>query len=193
MAERLAWSPTAAKEVSLETVKRAAQGDDAAFSVLAERFSPALSHMLSSLPVPEEEKGDLRQEGLIGLYKAVLLFDPALSSFSTFAGVCMRSGVMEGLRKYLRDHRGASLELPTEDLPAEGTFSPERVLLGREALFEVLQRIDQILSPMERRALGLHLQGKSNKEAAHLLGKSAKSVENTLFRARKKLSSLFHT
>ena len=193
MAERLAGSPREAKEVPAETVLRAARGDDAAFSVLAERFSPALSRMLSTLPVPEEEKGDLRQEGLMGLYKAVLLFDPSLSSFSTFAGVCMRSGVMEGLRRYLRDHRDSVPDFSPEDVPAEETVSPERVLLGREALSEVLQRVDQILSPMERRVLGLHLQGKNNKEAARLLGKSVKSVENTLFRARKKLSTFFQT
>ncbi|MBR5295117.1 MAG: hypothetical protein IKU24_00840, partial [Clostridia bacterium] len=73
MAESIRRSSESAKGISAELVHRAASGDEQAFAALAAHFQPVLSRMISSLPIPEAEKGDLRQEGLIGLYKAVRL------------------------------------------------------------------------------------------------------------------------
>lgn len=180
------------EDVSLqgEMVRLAAAGDEVAFASLAERFQPHLSRMIAACHVPEEDQGDLRQEGLIGLYKAVLLYDETLSSFSTFATVCMRSGVMEGLRKYSRLHTSADLYQLAEEIPSGDTSSPERILLGKEVLSTLLSKVDNVLSPLERRVFGLNLQGKSTSEIASLIGKNPKSVENTLFRLRKKLADL---
>ncbi len=180
------------KDVSLSDslIRRAAEGDEAAFAALAAHFQPHLSRMIAAFPIPEEEKGDLRQEGLIGLYKAVLLYDETISSFSTFASVCMRSGVLEGLRKYNRLHASASLDIEAEEIPSGDNASPERILLGKEELSTLLSKVDDVLSPLERRVFGLHLQGKTVSEIAALIEKKPKSVENTLFRLRKKLSAL---
>ena len=176
--------------LSGETVRRAAAGDEAAFAALAAHFQSHLSRMISGISIPDEEKDDLRQEGLIGLYKAVLLYDEKISSFSTFASVCMRSGVMEGLRKYNRSHTSASLDIEAEEIPSGDTDSPERILLGKEELSILLSKVDDVLSPLERRVFGLHLQGKTVSEIASHIKKAPKSVENTLFRLRRKLSSL---
>lgn len=166
-------------------------GDEESFSLLAKHFEKALYGMTSSLSVPEEEKEDLRQEGLIGLFKAVHLFDPALSSFSTFARICMRSAVSDGLRRYKRRREDAVEALLEEEIPSSPEENPERLLLEKCRLQEMLQKMDGKLSPLERRVFALHLGGKSADEIALLIQKERKSVENTLFRARKKLSSLF--
>ncbi len=173
-----------------DLVRRAKDGDETAFAALAAHFRPHLSRMIAPFPIPEEEKGDLRQEGLIGLYKAVLLYDEKISSFSTFAAVCMRSGVMEGLRKYNRLHASASLDIEAEEIPSGDASSPERILLGKEELSSLLTKVDNVLSPLERRVFGLHLQGKTVSEIAALIEKTPKSIENTLFRLRKKLADL---
>lgn len=172
-------------------VRRAAAGDEAAFSALATHFEPALIRMISPLMLPLADQGDLAQEGLIGLYKAVVLYDPSASSFSTFARICMRSAVMDGFRKYCKEHSGGEVAaIPTEDIPAGDAESPERILLGKEALSSLLRKVDEALSPMEREVFGLSLRGKKVSEIASLLGKTPKSIENTLFRLRKKLSDL---
>lgn len=158
------------------------------FAVLAEHFMPALKAMVSSLSVPEAEKEDLIQEGLVGLYKAVRLYDPSLSSFATFARLCMRSGILDGLRKYRKISENADLAELEDSLPADPQLSPEHVLMGKEEVRLLLQKIDRSLSILERRIFALRLQGKSASEIASLLGKDKKSVENTLYRVRKKLS-----
>lgn len=172
-------------------VRLAAQGDEAAFSALAAHFEPALSRMISPLMLPLADQGDLAQEGLIGLYKAVLLYDPAASSFPTFARICMHSAVMDGFRKYCKDHSaGEVAAISAEEIPAGEAESPERIFLGKEALLLLLRKVDEALSPMEREVFGLSLRGKKAREIASLLGKSPKSIENTLFRLRKKLYDL---
>ena len=169
----------------------AASGKDACFARLAAHFAPYLTRVVSSLPVPPEEKEDLCQEGLIGLYKAVRLFDPALSSFSTFARLCIRSGVLDGYRAF-RKTGGANMTFLEEDdlLPASDSQSPERVLVGKEELSSTLRRIDLALSPLEKRVFSLRLQGETPMRIASLLGLSRKSVDNASFRVQKKIASL---
>ncbi len=191
MAEHNCPASQDTKDLEVQTVRRAAAGDNTAFSELAKRYEPAILRILSTISVPEADRNDLYQEGLIGLYKAVHLYNPSLSSFSTFVSVCIRSGIADGLRRYQRENSLASVEIPTEEIPDENMGSPERILLGKEELSAVLERIGKTLSPMERKVFGLHLQGKKSAEIARVLEREPKSVENTLFRARKKLAKLF--
>lgn len=178
------------QEFEDQTVLRAAAGDNTAFAELVHRFEPAILRILSAIKIPEADKNDLYQEGLIGLYKAVHLYDPSLSSFSTFASVCIRSAIADGLRRYQRENSLKSAEIEADEIPDGSTGSPERILLGKEALSSVLERIGKTLSPMERKVFGLHLQGKKTSEIARVLERDQKSVENTLFRARRKLEKL---
>ncbi len=171
-----------------ELLDRFKKGDEDCFSHLAKLYEKALWGMTASLSVPEEEKEDLRQEGLIALFKAVHLFDPALSSFSTFARVCMRSAISDGLRRYNRIQEKAELE---KEVLTSREEDPEQLLIEKLRLQEMMQKMADSLSPLERRVFALKLEGKSLSEISSLVGKSTKSVENTLFRARKKLSSLF--
>lgn len=169
----------------------AASGKDGCFAHLAAHFAPYLTRVVSSLPVPPEEKEDLRQEGLIGLYKAVRLFDPSLSSFSTFARICIRSGVLDGYRAFQKTGGTAMTFLEEDDLlPASASQSPERVLVGKEELSLALRRIDLALSPLEKRVFSLRLQGETPARIASLLGVSRKSVDNASFRVQKKVASL---
>ncbi len=176
-----------------ELAQDAAQGKEDCFSQLSRGFSPTLSRMISGLSVPAEEKEDLRQEGLIGLYKAVLLFDPAVSSFSNFARICMRSAILDGLRRYRRSGGAAELALSEElSLPSPGS-DPQEILMGKERLSSLLEKASRSLSPLERRVFGLRLEGKRTQEIAKALSLSHKSVENALFRGRKKLSAqIYH-
>lgn len=164
-------------------------GNEEAFSRLADHFKPALSAMVGQFPVPEAEREDLMQEGLMGLFKAARLFDPALSSFPTFARICMRSALLDGVKKCNHSLPLPSLEELEIEISAPDHLSPDRILLGKEELAEWMERVDRALSPMERRIFGLKLQGKSTAEISEVLGKDKKSVENSLYRLRKKLFS----
>ena len=190
MAEQNCSNSQNTADLETQTVLRAAAGDNAAFAEIAHRFEPAILRILSSIKIPEADRNDLYQEGLIGLYKAVHLYNPSLSSFSTFGYVCIRSGIADGLRRYQREHSLKAVEISADEIPDKSAGSPERILLGKEELSSVLERIGKTLSTMERKVFGLHLQGKSSSEIARILERDQKSVENTLFRARRKLAKL---
>ena len=191
MSESSEFAPAAVEVSSLDLLaKKAASGDESSFSRLAEHFTPIISAMIAPMGVPSAEKEDLLQEGFIGLYKAVLLFDSDRAAFGTFARICIRSALLDGLRKCLSQKEVQSFPLGEELLSAEAE-APEQVLLGKEGFAECMRKIDSVLSPLERRILGLHLQGTDAVGIAALLGRNKKSAENSLYRVRRKLSSLF--
>ncbi|MBQ3074746.1 MAG: hypothetical protein IJC26_01645, partial [Clostridia bacterium] len=66
MAKHVNRIPQDAADPLADTVRRAAAGDNAAFAELAKRFEVAIHHSLSTVFVPEEDRNDLYQEGLIG-------------------------------------------------------------------------------------------------------------------------------
>lgn len=189
MADTIRLDGTPTEDEANLWIRRAAEGDDRAFASLATGYTAVIRSMIAPLGVSEEDKSDLYQEGLIGLYKAVLLYNPDLSSFSTFARVCIRSAVLGALRKTRKESVPRAENLADGEIRDEAP-SPEQILMGKEALSDLLTKLDRLLSPMERRVLGLHLQGMKQKEIASRLGKDTKSVENTLFRLRRKLSEL---
>jgi len=175
--------------VAADLALRAAKGDQAAFSLLAERFDPALKAIIASFSLPAEENEDLHQEGLLGLYKATLLFDPSLSSFSTFARLCMRSAVLDAVKKLQK----ADPSLSTEDFAepaADPREDPQRILVGKEALSEALCKMNVSLSSLEKKVFLLYLRGMKSEEIAGIVGISRKSAENALSRSRAKLSRL---
>ncbi|MBQ3074610.1 MAG: sigma-70 family RNA polymerase sigma factor [Clostridia bacterium] len=187
MAEKNAAVPELQTRDLSDLAALARGGDEESFSLLVKAFQPVIFAIVASIDVPPAEKDDLSQEGLIGLYKAVRLFDPSLSSFGTFARLCIRSAILDGLKRYRRVslEEYESLE---ETVAAASSSTPERIVLGKEALGEILQKMEHALSPDEKRIFALRLEGNRVSEIARLLGKDKKSVENALFRARKKLS-----
>ena len=169
---------------------RAKNGDADAARTLLDRYTPLVNKIAHSfLGVPESEIDDLCQEGLIALYKAILLYDETVSSFSTFAYLCVRRSMLSALKKYNRQ----TPTFPFEELEfeaADATADPQVKLMEVENCLSLMSRFDEILSEYENRVLGLHLSEKTAAEIAQTLEKSEKSVTNALARARQKLSSL---
>ena len=73
----------------------------------------------------------------------------------------------------------------------EGRSSdPEELLIGQESYVSIESRIDQALSPLERKVLAAYLDGKSYQEIAKNLGRHVKSIDNALQRVKHKLEKL---
>ncbi len=169
---------------------RSKAGDTQAFNALLSRYEPLLHKLVASFAgVPQSEREELFQEGLIAFHKAVLLYDESVSSFSTFAYLCVRRSMLSALKKYTRTQNTVSLE-ELDSMPLSAADQPEAQLIDRESCEQLLSRVDALLSDYENTVLKLHLSGKRPAEMAKLLNKSEKSVGNALSRARKKLS--FH-
>ena len=168
-----------------ELVSRVKSSVPGSFEELSERFSGMIHKILSGLGFPPSEKDDLFQEGLIGLYKAAMLYEPELSSFSTFAYVCIRHGILSALRKMPSQAVESGYE---EALSLSDTTSPESIFLGKESHAALLERIDGLLSKYESCILKYYLSGLPHSEIARLVGRNVKSVDNAIARIKHKLS-----
>mgnify|MGYP002566463584 CR=1 FL=1 len=82
---------------------------------------------------------------------------------------------------------GALIESPPlyDNLTARENLRVRTTLLGLPE-----SRIDEVLSPLERRVLAAYLDGKSYQEIAQMLGRHVKSIDNALQRVKHKLEKL---
>ena len=167
-------------------------GNKHALDILLNRFKPLVKTKAKAYYVIGGDPEDLIQEGMIGLYKAVLDFDIEKGSFTTFATLCIVRQLQTAIKTAARQKHSPlneSLSLETTELPSGRTNDPETLLLSREALQDMEDFIERNLTPLERDVLTLYLDGKTHAEIADTLGKNLKSIDNTLQRIRKKLRS----
>lgn len=174
-----------------DIVASAREGDGEAFEVLAERYQRFIKGYVSSLAVPESEKDDLIQEGLIGLLRAVRTYDGRTSQFSTYSSACVKNSIVSALRKYNRESdyivTDAMAELVSE---GESIDSPELSLIDRESTNLLLDKIFSALSPLEAEVFELYLAEVPYAVIAKRLNKNEKSIDNALQRIKAKLKRL---
>ena len=182
------------KELAEALAKAAATKDKFAFVELAGIFSPYISTLARSFQLPESEYDDLCQVGRIALFRAVGSYDEQRSSFTPYAKVCIKNAMTSLMRSYKAGNKlaydGISLDDPetAEVSPVSDTSdSPENILIAGEFLQELEKIMKEELSDSERQILNYKLSGIGIAEISVLTGRKTKSVENTLFRARKKL------
>lgn len=171
-------------------VRNAAHSDQDAFAALAGKYSPMINKLLGSFSFSQNDREDLFQEGLIGLYKAVMMYDSRLSSFSTFAYLCIKRSILSALKAYNKttdDYENPETAL---DIPDSEDSQPENLLLSKESYQKLLNKIDSHLSSYENRVLKLFLTGVSHDLIAQKLDTSRKSVDNAICRIRRKLKVL---
>ena len=146
---------------------------------------------------------DIVQEGMIGLFKAVRDYQPdRLSSFRAFAELCITRQIITAIKTATRQKHGplnsyVSLNKPIYDGESDRTLmdvivegrgqNPEDLIIGREDLVSIRDRMDQMLSGLEQDVLNAYLDGKSYQEIADKLGRHVKSIDNALQRVKRKL------
>jgi len=183
-----------------QLVENFRNGDKTALDILLTRFKPLVKLKAKAYYVAGGDPEDLIQEGMIGLYKAVLDFDFVKNNnFAAFAGLCivrqLQTAIKTAMRqKHLPLNESLSLDNVSDssatELPAGRASDPETLLLGREALRDTEDFIKRNLSELEQNVLLQHTNGKSHAEIAQSIGKNTKSVDNALRRIRKKLGKM---
>ncbi len=161
---------------------KAQTGDIAAANRLIQAYLPLVRHFVGRCRSDALEPEDLLQEGLIGLFNAVLAYDAARgAAFSTFAYHC----VQNRLRNALTQASGAAV-YPGQEMPA-AAGDPQEILQSHENLRAWEQRAQEILSAREKQVLRLYLSDCSYREIADRLNTTEKSVDNTMQRVRRKM------
>ncbi len=186
------------KDEELVTAFR--DGEIEALDCLMERYKDLVRMKANSFHLLGGERDDLIQEGMIGLYKAILEYDPGKDAgFSTFCHLVVQRKLYSAVRssrtqKQTPFNSYISLDKAKEDeeegnavnLPEKGP-GPEELAIGKEEEERIRELIEVNLSPMEKDVFELLIIGMENSEIAKVLGKSEKSVENALYRLRNKI------
>ena len=146
---------------------------------------------------------DIVQEGMIGLYKAIRDYRPEkLSSFRAFAELCVTRQIITAIKtatrqKHIPLNSYISLNKPLYDEESDRTLmdvimegrvsNPEEIIINREDLININDKIKEVLSGLEQEVLNAYLDGKSYQEIAESLGRHVKSIDNALQRVKRKL------
>lgn len=169
--------------------------EDKAFEELVQRYGHIIRAVSATLSVPESEREDLYQEGLIALHRAMCNYDESIARFSTFASVCIRRAMLT----WIRDHvsktdkdgnliREVSIdEAFSADFP-EDKDTPEELYITKESIASLRKKALMCLSDYEKCVFLMYLDNMGASEIGEALGKSKKSVENALARIRSKIS-----
>lgn len=179
-------------------------GDDFALEELLKQNKPLINQIARKYFLIGAEVDDLIQEGMIGLYRAIITFDVSKDvHFKSYARVCIERAVFNAIKsanskKNLPLNQSVSLSLQDnndndddEDIVAYVTWDdsdPESILINRENYAKLFDKATQNLSVFEKNVLKLYLDGLTYTEIAEKLDKSAKSVDNGLTRIKAKIS-----
>ena len=170
---------------------------------IMEKYKPLVRKKTNAMYLIGGETEDLIQEGMIGLFKAVRDFDfEKEASFFTCAEVCISRQLYSALEASNRkkhiplntyvsfSNQDESDGVHLEQIVTEQTVSPEQILIEQEHKQEFFDKLQEKLSPMERKVLYLYLDGSNYTEIAAFMGKTPKSIDNTLQRIRGKVKAL---
>lgn len=188
-----------------ELLARHRKGDARAEDALYARYKQIVRSRARMYFLIGADREDIIQEGMIGLYKAVLDYQPERqASFRPFAELCISRQVISAIKRATRKKHvplntyisfqhsapeGGSKRPLIDVLTSSRITDPEEVLLGRESYAAVADSIEHSLSRLEHNALGLYLYGYSYQQIAEALQISTKSVDNAIQRVKKKLEA----
>ena len=187
-----------------QLLSRIREGDGEAERLLYERYKQTVRSRAHSYFLIGADHEDLVQEGMIGLYKAVCEYDSGkAASFRSFAELCITRQILSAIKNATRKkHTPLNHYISLSSAPheADGELSlldtiplrvadPEDVVIGRENFDQIMRYLNDALSPMERRVLGLYLDGFSFSQIAAQIDRPLKSVDNAMQRVKHKLEN----
>ncbi|MGN0984533.1 MAG: sigma-70 family RNA polymerase sigma factor [Gemmiger sp.] len=175
--------------IDQDLLRQAQQGDESALAALIARMMPAIRKGAACATAPGLDFEDAVQEGLIGLFQAVKKYDAGQAvPFAAFADACIRHAQQDAQRAALRKkHAPLNFSVPLPEDDSAALPGPEETAIENERYAAVVNRMDTLLTTLERQALLLRLDGVSAAESARRLGCTPKAVANALARARRKL------
>ena len=183
----------------------AQNGDGNAVNTLLIKYKSLASKIARSYFLTGGDIEDIIQEGMIGLYKAIMHFNASKNaSFTTFATICIKNQIQSAIKVASSDkNKALSSALPiaeqVDDDDEDGEVeiiipsllpSPDDKVISKEHLKEIATIIKKTLSDMEYKVLYLYLKGYNYDEISKASGLNKKSIDNALTRIKSKLAFL---
>jgi RNA polymerase sporulation-specific sigma factor len=188
-----------------ETLKKAQQGDNRALELIIERYKGVVRAKSRTYFLIGADREDLLQEGMIGLYKAIRDYNPNKhSTFKAFAELCITRQIITAIKtatrqkhtplnsyislnKAIFDDESSDNKTLLDMLGKTSVNDPEELMINRENLSGIKDKMKEVLSSLERSVLGLYLQGDTYNEISEKIGRHVKSIDNALQRVKRKL------
>ena len=171
-----------------DAVFRFQRGDKRAGELILVKYKNAVLAMARRFFLYGGDTEDLVQEGMCGLYSAMMSFEGGV--FSAYAHACIRNRILDAVKKSESSKNyalnGCSFINNDGELPAED-YSPEERLISSETAEELTNIMQRVLSSFEYKALRMYIDGATMAEIAKTTGKTYKQTDNALTRAKKKL------
>lgn len=175
------------KATDSATLRAARNGDEQALAAIIAKEMPVIRWFARRAVRPGLDFDDAVQEGLIGLFRAIEVFDTKKeASFSTYASVCIKNAVVSAGKSASRlKHSPLNHSVP---IPEEQSIpGPEEQTIANEQVSLTLEKARTQLSPLEKNVLRYFLDGFSYQEIGEKLAITPKAVDNALVRLRRKL------
>lgn len=185
----------------------AAKGNEEALEYLLNKYKSLVRAKARGYFLIGADREDIIQEGMIGLYKAIRDFDAdKQASFHYFAEICIRRQIITAIKtaarqKHIPLNTYISTSRPVYDdesgkllidiIIDKNSLDPEEVMIDREEINALEEKIKSGLSPLELKVLSMYLQGKSYREIAEDLKRESKSIDNALQRLKSKIEKIF--
>ncbi len=187
-------------------VSLASKGDEKAFGHILKSYKGMVISQAKHFYMDGYDFEDVLQEGNLGLVKAINGYSPEKgSSFASFAEICIRTQIMDAVKKTTKksippsnvivsmdsdDESGEAARASVESKMDHTTADPEEIFIKSEESRIIRDILKKNLTPMERKVLAMMLEEKSYSQMAEELGRDKKSIDNTRSRIKKKLAAL---
>jgi len=188
-----------------EIVRRAKSGNERAMDDILKQYSVLVRKRANGLYLMGADRDDLIQEGMIGLFKAVLSYDESNeASFHTFASLCVDRQMISAIRaanrkkhKILNEYVSLSGSKDEDNEPIESDmdlpddeYDPEKIFYEQENLIELKTDLGSNMSVLEKSILDMLIEGHTMIFMCNKLGKDRKAIDNGLQRVKRKVRDI---
>ena len=190
-----------------ELIIKAKNNDENAMEQLLQRFKSKVTAISREYFLVGADFDDLIQEGMIGLYKAINVYDPNKNhNFSACASLCIHRQLQNAVKNANRKKNSPlNSYLPIEyyggvKTDADDSFSKliivddnsdfEKQFIDNEMNAIMISKVKNILTDVQFKLLKMFLNGESYINMAKALNISTKQVDNMLQSIKKKLRTI---
>jgi RNA polymerase sigma-70 factor (ECF subfamily) len=173
-----------------ELARRAAAGDDRAFSELVRRHKEPLYRLLRRYTGDPEDAYEAAHESFIAAWSALARYDPSRPFASWIRTIAINKARDWGRRALFRRMLFGSR--PLEETEAADVADPapgaDQEVADRQRRRRLDRAIATLPAQLKEPLLLTAFDGLSHQEAGEVLGVSAKTIETRVYRARKLLA-----
>ena len=185
----------------------AKEHDEEAMEQLMRMFKPKVIAISREYFLVGAEFDDLLQEGMIGLYKAIRVYDETKNhNFSAFASLCIHRQIQNAVKNANRKKNSPlNSYIPIKYYDGSNTSDEDNVLklvipdensdieqnyIDKEVNTIVLSKVKNILTDEQFCILKMFINGDSYAQIAESTRLTTKKVDNTLQAIKKKLKTI---